>query len=75
MYRPPAREICLDVLESIWRDSKNTTTYYLILLIISLVDEVRAPAGKILAKWRPRVFQNEETSPNITSNVETVAQA
>ena len=75
MYRPPAREICLDVLESIWRDSKNATACCLVLLIFHLVDEVKAPAGKILEKWRPRVFQKDEMSSNVANTVETIAQA
>lgn len=75
MYRPPARELCLDVLESIWRDSKYTTTFYLFLLMLDLVDEVKAPAGKILAKWRPRVFQEDDMSSNLANTVETMAEA
>ncbi|PYH46651.1 RNA-processing protein PTA1 [Aspergillus saccharolyticus JOP 1030-1] len=41
MFRPPAREICLNALEHVYE------TY----------EESRPAAGKVLAKWRPKVTQ------------------
>ncbi|PYI19159.1 mRNA cleavage and polyadenylation specificity factor complex subunit [Aspergillus violaceofuscus CBS 115571] len=43
MFRPPAREICLNALEHVYE------TY----------EESRPAAGKVLAKWRPKATQSQ----------------
>lgn len=40
LMKPPAREMCLDAVEDLWRD----------------FDDARVPAQKLLAKWRPSVL-------------------
>ncbi|CRG92164.1 mRNA cleavage and polyadenylation specificity factor complex subunit pta1 [Talaromyces islandicus] len=62
MFRPPARELCLDTLEEIY----NTH------------EEARPAAGKVLTRWRPHVVQAQkaqETSSvpisNTTNGVQT----
>lgn len=75
MYRPPARELCLDVLESIWQDSKGILWIDQTALIVLLVDEVKVPAGKILAKWRPHFIEKSELALNFTSTIEPITQA
>ncbi|KAJ9326167.1 hypothetical protein DTO027B5_5228 [Paecilomyces variotii] len=47
MFRPPAREVCLDALEDIYR------TY----------EESRPVAGKFLIKWRPHVVEPQQAQP------------
>ncbi|KAL1967115.1 hypothetical protein VTN77DRAFT_3406 [Rasamsonia byssochlamydoides] len=44
MFRPPARDMCLDALEDIYH------TY----------EEARPAAGKVLAKWRPQVVEQQQ---------------
>ncbi|GFF38745.1 mRNA cleavage and polyadenylation specificity factor complex subunit pta1 [Aspergillus udagawae] len=44
MFRPPAREMCLNALEDVYN------TY----------EESRPIAGKILAKWRPHVIEQQQ---------------
>ncbi|KAH1363935.1 hypothetical protein KXW30_003185 [Aspergillus fumigatus] len=44
MFRPPAREMCLNALEDVYN------TY----------EESRLIAGKILAKWRPHVVEQQQ---------------
>ncbi|RAH70829.1 RNA-processing protein PTA1 [Aspergillus aculeatinus CBS 121060] len=44
MFRPPAREICLNALEHVYE------TY----------EESRPAAGKVLAKWRPKAAQPQQ---------------
>ncbi|KAI9788445.1 MAG: hypothetical protein M1816_006881 [Peltula sp. TS41687] len=39
LFRPPAREICLDALEDLWRN----------------YEDARHPSAKLLQKWRPHV--------------------
>ncbi|KAL7270748.1 hypothetical protein RUND412_006537 [Rhizina undulata] len=41
MLRPPVRELCMDILEDLWRNHS----------------EVRGPAQKLLQKWRPQALQ------------------
>lgn len=43
LFRPPVREICIDALEDLWRN----------------FNEAKPSAGKLLAKWRPHVLQEE----------------
>ena len=43
------------------------------LLINLLVDEVKAPAGKILTKWRPHFLRNNKLIPKLTSTIENTA--
>lgn len=43
MFKPPAREICVDILEDIWRTN----------------DRAKPSAKKFLAKWRPQVLEIE----------------
>ncbi|RAK74131.1 RNA-processing protein PTA1 [Aspergillus fijiensis CBS 313.89] len=44
MFRPPAREVCLNALEHVYE------TY----------EESRPAAGKVLAKWRPKAAQPQQ---------------
>ncbi|KAJ5088204.1 Protein of unknown function DUF3453 [Penicillium angulare] len=48
MFRPPAREMCLNTLEDVYQ------TY----------EESRPAAGKVLAKWRPQQTQPVEPATN-----------
>ncbi|PKY07021.1 mRNA cleavage and polyadenylation specificity factor complex subunit [Aspergillus campestris IBT 28561] len=48
MYRPPAREICLNAVEDVYR------TY----------EESRPVAGKVLARWRPQKADPPNQSPS-----------
>ncbi|KAL1986909.1 hypothetical protein VTN96DRAFT_5326 [Rasamsonia emersonii] len=43
MFRPPARDMCLDALEDIYHTH----------------EEARPAAGKVLAKWRPQVVEQQ----------------
>ncbi|KAJ5903800.1 hypothetical protein N7504_006183 [Penicillium tannophilum] len=52
MFRPPAREMCLNTLEDIYQ------TY----------EDSRPAAGKILAKWRPKQTQPTEAVTNGASD-------
>ncbi|KAJ5936375.1 hypothetical protein N7454_005010 [Penicillium verhagenii] len=52
MFRPPAREMCLNTLEDVYQ------TY----------EESRPAAGKVLAKWRPQQTQPAEAVTNGTSS-------
>ncbi|KAJ5552981.1 hypothetical protein N7513_004398 [Penicillium frequentans] len=52
MFRPPAREMCLNTLEDIYQ------TY----------EDSRPAAGKILAKWRPQQTQPTEAVTNGASD-------
>ncbi|KAJ5744037.1 hypothetical protein N7533_008907 [Penicillium manginii] len=51
MFRPPARELCLDTLEHVYH------TY----------EESRPAAGKVLAKWRPQAIQATDEPSNGSS--------
>ncbi|KAL2869978.1 RNA-processing protein PTA1 [Aspergillus lucknowensis] len=57
MFRPPAREICLDALEEVYQN----------------YEESRPSAGKVLSKWRPqRVEQlQSEEATLVNRTVET----
>ncbi|KAF7713884.1 Uncharacterized protein PECH_006738 [Penicillium ucsense] len=54
MFRPPAREMCLNAMEDVYQ------TY----------EESRPAAGKVLAKWRPQALPApaEQASTNDSSN-------
>ncbi|KAI9728264.1 MAG: hypothetical protein M1834_007757 [Cirrosporium novae-zelandiae] len=41
LLKPPARDICIDALEDLWRN----------------YDDARGPAKKLLTKWRPHVLE------------------
>jgi symplekin len=63
MFRPPARDICLDALEDIYRTCK----YHVLPLATTsdsgIDEESRPTAGKILAKWRPLVVEQQQPQP------------
>jgi hypothetical protein len=44
LFRPPARDMCLDALEDLWRN----------------YDGAKAATGKLLARWRPHVLQETQ---------------
>lgn len=47
LMKPPAREICLDAVEDLWRD----------------FDDAKLPAQKLLMKWRPHVLPPPSPPP------------
>lgn len=58
MFRPPAREMCLNTLEDVYQ------TY----------EESRPAAGKVLSKWRPEAIQPAEPVANGTAAPQAEAQ-
>ncbi|KAI9769665.1 MAG: hypothetical protein M1840_003902 [Geoglossum simile] len=56
--RPPARELCLDVLEDLWRN----------------YDDARAAAAKILTRWRPTVTQQQGPKSGVGPEARTTHQ-
>lgn len=68
MFRPPAREMCLNTLEDVYQTCMFTPPLAyssLSMLIQSTDEESRPAAGKILAKWRP---QNQPAEANGTAD-------
>lgn len=67
MFRPPAREICLNALEDVYQTcmSLPLTLFqkYPILIIHLLDEESRPSAGKILARWRPQKVAADQPQP------------
>ncbi|KAJ5702871.1 hypothetical protein N7488_010419 [Penicillium malachiteum] len=57
MFRPPAREMCLNTLEDVYQ------TY----------EESRPAAGKVLAKWRPQQTQPTEQANGTAESVPSTA--
>ncbi|KAJ5902380.1 hypothetical protein N7495_002908 [Penicillium taxi] len=55
MFRPPAREMCLNTLEDVYQ------TY----------EESRPAAGKVLAKWRPQAKQDESVANGVAESTST----
>lgn len=47
LMKPPAREMCLDAVEDLWRD----------------FEDARLPAQKLLMKWRPGVLPSQPPPP------------
>lgn len=67
MFRPPAREMCLDRLENVYQTCKSSQTPSCprrLSLIQNIDEESRPAAGKVLAKWRPQQVQPAETTTN-----------
>lgn len=67
MFRPPAREMCLDKLEDVYQTCKlynNPSCARHLSLIQNIDEESRPAAGKVLAKWRPQQVQPAETTTN-----------
>ncbi|KAF2739125.1 hypothetical protein EJ04DRAFT_508857 [Polyplosphaeria fusca] len=52
MVKPPARELCVELLAEMWRTN----------------DRARGPAAKELAKWKPEVLQEENEVQMETTN-------
>lgn len=46
MYRPPAKQLCLDAMEKLWRENP----------------EAKKPAEKFLAKYRPEVISSDASA-------------
>ncbi|KAJ5247018.1 Protein of unknown function DUF3453 [Penicillium chermesinum] len=59
MFRPPAREMCLNTLEDVYQ------TY----------EEARPAAGKVLAKWRPQAIRPADSAPAPQPEAQTSATA
>ncbi|KAL9100606.1 MAG: hypothetical protein Q9163_004043 [Psora crenata] len=49
--KPPARQICIDAVEDLWRN----------------YDDAKAPAAKLLQKWRPHVLPPVPRAPQRTN--------
>lgn len=65
MFRPPAREMCLNALEDVYdtcmlHSSPAQTTPTLTILPHTLDEESRPLAGKLLAKWRPKKTEGQQ---------------
>lgn len=65
MFRPPAREMCLNTVEDVYQTCKNS----LFLLTIGMIflthptdEESRPAATKVLTKWRPQSAVLETTT-------------
>lgn len=68
MFRPPAREMCLNTLEDVYQTCMLPFCLACSLqsmLIQSPDEESRPAAGKVLAKWRP---QNQPAEANGTAD-------
>lgn len=51
MFRPPARELCIDLLEDLWKNN----------------NEAKPFTKKLLAKWRPEALETEEVKTEPTN--------
>lgn len=70
MFRPPAREMCLDTLEDVYQTCKHHQVPDILDIFFLTQDtdeESRPAAGKVLAKWRPQQIQPAETTTNGTA--------
>lgn len=58
MFRPPAREMCLNTVEDVYQTCKFTLPVNIHSYHISNMrrkdEESRPAAGKVLTKWRPQ---------------------
>lgn len=68
MFRPPAREMCLNTLEDVYQTCKThlaPRAPQQRLLTKNFIDEESRPAaGKVLARWRPQALPAPaETTP------------
>lgn len=75
MFRPPAREICLDALEEVYQNCKPLRIidhFPFQLLTCSLDEESRPSAGKVLSRWRPQRIEQllEEQTTLVNRTVE-----
>lgn len=78
MFRPPAREMCLDKLEDVYQTCKLNQTPSCsrhLSLIQNIDEESRPAAGKVLAKWRPQQVQPADTTTNGATEVGTTPSA
>lgn len=66
MFRPPAREMCLNTLEDVYQTCMlfPYLSFTILTNIQSPDEESRPAAGKVLAKWRP---QNQPAEANGTA--------
>ena len=61
MFRPPARELAVDVLVDMWRTSKFFDRSWIIDVLISVPDDrAKISTTKLLTRWRPEVLKEEE---------------
>lgn len=70
MFRPPAREMCLNTLEDVYQTCKHHQAPYIldsVFLTQDTDEESRPAAGKVLAKWRPQQIQAAEITTNGTA--------
>ena len=61
IFKPPARDLCIDALEDLWRNCKFTPTERRNLVHGHVADkyqddDARAPTAKLLTRWRPHVL-------------------
>ena len=63
MFRPPARDMCLNTVEDVYQTCKNTTLLDdMTSLTLAIDEESRPAATKILTKWRPESTVLEKTT-------------
>jgi symplekin len=73
MFRPPARELCLDTLEHVYHTCMFLWFHLIphfeafVLTHHSTDEESRPAAGKVLAKWRPQAIQATDEPSNGSS--------
>lgn len=79
LVRPPIRELCVDTLEDLWRNCTflfypfffntpptlplPTLSKMTSWLMKSPDDDARAPAKKLLSKWRPHILEDPPPPP------------
>lgn len=73
MFRPPVREMCVDVLEDLWVNRKFLLSPPTLIVTNCYVDaEVRGQVQKLVQKWRPEVLVKKiESEPEVKEELDT----
>lgn len=53
MFRPPVREMCVDVLVELWEHSKNQSSKHVKTKLTGADPEPGSQHQKLVQKWRP----------------------
>lgn len=72
MFRPPAREMCLNAVEDVYQTCKLLTLFpkdVSPLTFFTLDEESRPTAGKVLARWRPQSTAVQQAQPEQQSTL------
>lgn len=73
MFRPPAREICLNTLEDVYQTCKLPHFPLFLIVTVHLTnlvtdEESRPAAGKVLTRWRPEKMQSLSAQSSAETN-------